>query len=132
MKCLKHVIAAHRSRPAVNPDAMQIDPPSASTPSGIDPSRPRRIIPELRWFLADIVQYKLSPPALRVAIRKHIPDAGDVLCVLEVVEGWISAWFERDSDLGFNLGRGPPSVDLGELPPLATVSSYKALTVLTI
>jgi len=78
---LAKVVAHHRQS---NPDAMQVDSPSPSGP------------PTLPAFLALCVTYSASPGPLRVALRKHLPDAEAIVCVLEVLDGWIGKWGEEE------------------------------------
>jgi hypothetical protein len=56
---------------------MQID----STPSDL---------PSLANFLSSCVLYATSPAPLRLAIRQHLPDAEDLICVLEALSGWVA------------------------------------------
>lgn len=60
--------------------AMQIDDSTSST------------LPSLPTFLSSCISYTASPAALRVAIRHHLPEADDLVYVLEILEGWIARW----------------------------------------
>ncbi|TFY67644.1 hypothetical protein EVJ58_g1487 [Rhodofomes roseus] len=79
-------IVAHHRQSNTNPDAMQVDSPSPpfSTP------------PTLPAFLALCVTSPASPGPLRVALRKHLPDAEDVLCLIEVLDRWVGKWGEEE------------------------------------
>ena len=59
----------------------------------------------LHSFLASVVTYKTSPTTLRSALRQHLPDADDVICILEVLDGWLVEW---------------SGIELKLLPPKAT------------
>ena len=83
MSLLAQVVAQHRRQSA--PDAMQVDAPSA--------------IPALPGFLALCVNYAASPGPLRVALKKHLPDAEDVVCVLEILDGWLERWGAEEVQL---------------------------------
>ena len=118
MSTLQHVVSHHRSR-ASDGDAMQVDEVGTGTGS-MDTG-----VPTIPTFLSWCVTYKTSPSTLRMAIRKHLQDADDLVCLLEVIEGWISTWGARDVEM---LPSSPPKkkqdkVTLtGELPPLIKVN----------
>ena len=81
--CLQLVVLNHRELvvPSVgNENAMQVD------------STPNSELPSLHSFLASVVTYKTSPATLRSALRQHLPDANDVICILEVLDGWLVKW----------------------------------------
>jgi len=80
---LQSVVAHHKistSRPP-GEDAMQIDTPPSLSP-----------LPTLPTFLTSIISYPTSPFALRLAIRTHLPEADDLVCVLEILEEWMARW----------------------------------------
>ena len=64
---------------------MQVD----GTPAANEP-------PPLPVLLAHVVTSPVSAPALRLAIRKHLRDAEDLTCVLQVLVGWLEAWTAQD------------------------------------
>jgi hypothetical protein len=68
------------------------------------------------------VSYNNSTPALRVALRKHLSRAEDVVCVLEVLESWI---IQGDSIVRWT-GSDPPAVNGADDPP-STPPLSKAL-----
>ena len=76
MSLLAQVVAHHRQHSTS--DAMQVDAPS--------------VLPALPAFLALCVNYAASPGPLRVALKKHLPDAEDIVCVLEILDGWLERW----------------------------------------
>jgi len=76
---LPSVVAHHRKGATITAnDAMQVD----SAPSGM---------PSLPSFLSSCVSYATSPVPLRLALRQYLPDAEDLVCVLEILSGWIAA-----------------------------------------
>ncbi|SJL02520.1 uncharacterized protein ARMOST_05851 [Armillaria ostoyae] len=81
---LRYIIARHRQEKS--DDAMQVD---GVTPLNAD-------IPSLPQFLSSCVQYSCSPAALRLAIRRCLPEAEDLVCLLDVLEGWLAQWAGRD------------------------------------
>ncbi|KAK0491504.1 hypothetical protein IW261DRAFT_1438088 [Armillaria novae-zelandiae] len=81
---LRYIIARHRQEKS--DDAMQVD---SITPLNAD-------IPSLPQFLSLCVQYSCSPAALRLAIRRCLPEAEDLVCLLNVLEGWLAQWAGRD------------------------------------
>ncbi|KZT66048.1 hypothetical protein DAEQUDRAFT_813894 [Daedalea quercina L-15889] len=81
---LAKVVTHHRQTAS---DAMQVDAPSPTSP------------PALPAFLALCVTYSASPGPLRVALRKHLPDAADIVCVLEVLDGWLERWGAEELSL---------------------------------
>ncbi|PBK67026.1 hypothetical protein ARMSODRAFT_1020992 [Armillaria solidipes] len=81
---LRYIIARHRQEKSN--DAVQVD---GVTPLNAD-------IPSLPQFLSSCVQYSCSPAALRLAIRRCLPEAEDLVCLLDVLEGWLAQWAGRD------------------------------------
>lgn len=80
---LTYVVAQHRkggSHTSRDDTAMQVDSEASSN------------IPSLPTFLSSCVLYNTSPAALRVAIRKHLSDVDDIICLLEVLDDWIAGW----------------------------------------
>lgn len=57
----------------------------------IDPA-PRSDLPSLHTFLSSVVTYKISPAPLRSAIRQHLSDADDIICILEILDRWVVEW----------------------------------------
>lgn len=99
---LSKVAAAHRRNAPADDSAMQVDATSSPTPA-------------LAAFLAQCVVYPFTPALQRVAVRKNIPDAADLLPVLQVLDGWIV----QHTDDGALLAAAVPA---SELPPLDKVS----------
>lgn len=56
----------------------------------VDPGAATEEILPLVDYLSLCTSYNYSTPALRVALRKHLPRAEDVVCILEVLESWIT------------------------------------------
>ena len=82
---LSKVVAAHRRASASGDDnAMQVDSTPASTPA-------------LDVFLAQCVVYPYTPAAERVALRKYLSDATDIVPVLEVLDGWLTRHAAEDT-----------------------------------
>jgi hypothetical protein len=116
---LQSVVAQHRKNATVTTnDAMQIDSPPSDLPS-------------LASFLSSCVSYATSPTSLRLALRQHLPDADDLVCVLEVLSGWVA----RSHTMSIKLlptdvvknARGvmvakPPASKRPDGPPLEKVS----------
>ncbi|KAG7447648.1 uncharacterized protein BT62DRAFT_1075023 [Guyanagaster necrorhizus] len=80
---LRYIIARHRQEKS---DAMQVD---GITPLNAD-------TPSLPQFLSSCVQYPCSPAALRLAIWRCLPEAEDLVCLLDVLDGWLAQWAGRD------------------------------------
>lgn len=59
----------------IDPEAMHVDSNKAWTPT-------------LSAYMLMCVSYPTSPAALRLAIRKHLPDAQDLIPILELLNGW--------------------------------------------
>lgn len=51
----------------------------------------------LRLFLSKLIAYSTSPHALRSALKTHLSDAEDLVCVLEVLESWMVKWAEKSA-----------------------------------
>lgn len=49
-------------------------------------------LPALPHFLSACICYSTSPAALRMAICQHMRQAEDVLCVVQVLDDWITKW----------------------------------------
>ncbi|KAI0638487.1 hypothetical protein C8Q77DRAFT_1091361 [Trametes polyzona] len=99
---LSKVVAAHRQASSGDDNAMQVDASS---------------VPSLESFLAQVVVYPFTPALQRVAIRKHLPDAADVLPVLTTLDAWIVRHTADDALLA-------PGTTSSELPPLDKVLAF--------
>lgn len=86
MDCLYVVVRRHKENelPSAG-DAMQVD-------SITD-------LPALSPFLSTCITYGTTPAALRVAMRRSLKDADDILAVMKVLEMWINQWSKRDVKL---------------------------------
>ncbi|KAG2041673.1 hypothetical protein BDR03DRAFT_945379 [Suillus americanus] len=62
-------------QPQTDPGVMDVDSNKAWTPT-------------LSAYMLMCVSYPTSPAALRLAIRKHLPDAQDLISILELLDGW--------------------------------------------
>lgn len=94
------VVKAHA--PSADDNAMQVDSPST-----------------LRTFLAQCVVYPFTPALQRTAVRKHLPDAADLVSVLEVLDGWIVQ--HTASDALFSTTQGE---EIADIPPLDRVLAF--------
>ncbi|KAF5365125.1 hypothetical protein D9757_012609 [Collybiopsis confluens] len=102
IECLCFILARHRQREtqrtvsvsgssAVATDAMQVDGPPTS---GLGDSTPT-----LPVFLGAVLRYthvRSSTVSLRAAFRRYLSDVDDVVCLLEVLDGWMGQWAGRD------------------------------------
>ena len=57
-------------------------------PEAMDVDSTQIWIPTLSAYMLACVSYPASPAALRVAIRRHIPDAQDLIPILELLDSW--------------------------------------------
>ncbi|KAJ3992530.1 hypothetical protein F5050DRAFT_1579367 [Lentinula boryana] len=90
VECLCFVLARHRhALRAASLDTMQVD----SAPSLDDDT------PTLHTFLSLVLRYSFSLIPLRVAFRRYLSDADDVVCLLEILDAWIGQWAGRDARL---------------------------------
>ncbi|KAI0832732.1 hypothetical protein BC628DRAFT_1309590 [Trametes gibbosa] len=109
---LHKVVVAHpKTSPANDADsnAMQVDSATSSTPT-----------PTLPKFLAQCVVYPFTPALQRVAVRKHFPDASDLVPILETLDAWIVQHTEDDAPLA---PRPAPSPE-PDLPPLDKILAF--------
>ncbi|THH18195.1 hypothetical protein EW146_g2730 [Bondarzewia mesenterica] len=127
MSLLHSAVTSDRQQQKSDPNAMQVDTPSSD-------------IPTLPTVLAACVAYPTSPAALRVAIRQQLPDAEDLVCVLEVLDGWLASWCSQDVDLlpsqVSKNARGilvpMPSERVETNPPIDKVNSFSVIAFLRI
>ncbi|KAI1796095.1 hypothetical protein LXA43DRAFT_652845 [Ganoderma leucocontextum] len=108
---LGQVVKAHASSADVN--AMQVDSPPTSTAT-----------PVLPTFLAQCVVYPFTPALQRTAIRKHLPDAADLVPVLEVLDGWIVQHTADDAFLSVTASGGATEGEPSNVPPLNKVLTF--------
>ena len=115
MSSVKYIIDAQRKREA-NSEAMQVD-------------SPEQWIPPLEMCLSACISYNFSSVPMRLAIRKHLLDARDLVIVLGALEGWLHGGTEdqmesvfkstaRNADLprDDHSGNSPPYPKVGRLP----------------
>lgn len=79
-----HTSASTARQKQKDDNAMQVDATSDSA------------IPSLFAVLSLCVSYTMSAPALRLAIRQHLPDAAELVAILRVLNEWIDAWCAED------------------------------------
>ncbi|KAI0677249.1 hypothetical protein C8Q78DRAFT_1088267 [Trametes maxima] len=107
---LSKVVTVRRRSSAADDSAMQVDSVSAA------PS-----VPALATFLVQCVVYPFTPASERVAFRKHLADATDIVPVLEVLDTWVVRHTENDALLSEGAAPSPSSP---ELPPLEKVLAF--------
>ncbi|KAG1891199.1 hypothetical protein F4604DRAFT_1989301, partial [Suillus subluteus] len=61
---------------------------SQTDPEVMDVDSNKAWTPTLSAYMLMCVSYPTSPAALRLAIRKHLPDAQDLISILELLDGW--------------------------------------------
>ncbi|KAG6856986.1 hypothetical protein H0H87_011080 [Tephrocybe sp. NHM501043] len=86
IESLQFVVARHRT--TVTPqdgNAMEVD-------STTD-------VPSVPTFLSLCVSYTTTPPALRLALRRSLKEAEEILPVLRILENWTKQWTKRDIKL---------------------------------
>ncbi|KAI0650437.1 hypothetical protein C8Q79DRAFT_1083841 [Trametes meyenii] len=105
---LGKVVAAHRHSSTNDEDVMQVD----NTPT-------LSSMPALAAFLAQCVVYPYTPTSERVAFRKHLADATDIVPVLEVLDAWVATHTENDVLLSENATPSP-----ADLPPLEKTLAF--------
>jgi hypothetical protein len=99
---LKVVVSQHRNMNDGVSLSMQVDADTDTQP------------PTLPHFLSACVKYAMSPAALRLALHDHLREGEDIVCILEVIESWLS---EHAASLST-----PTSDDT--LPPLPKVRPH--------
>jgi hypothetical protein len=75
MISLAKALVDKQREPQTDPEAMDVDSNQGWTPT-------------LSAYMLMCVSYPTSPAALRLAIRKHLPDAQDLILILELLDGW--------------------------------------------
>ncbi|KAM5534801.1 hypothetical protein V8D89_011517 [Ganoderma adspersum] len=106
---LGQVVKAHASS---DDNAMQVDSAPASTAA-----------PALPTFLEQCVVYPFTPALERTAIRKHLPDAADLVLILEVIDGWIVQHTADDALLSTSDNTNN-ATDAAGAPPLDKVLAF--------
>ncbi|EEB87189.1 hypothetical protein MPER_15562 [Moniliophthora perniciosa FA553] len=56
-------------------------------------------MPTLQNFLNLCIRYKVSQTPLRFALKRYLVDVDDIVCLLGVLDGWISQWTPRELQL---------------------------------
>lgn len=54
----------------------------------------------LEEFLGRCVSYDTSASALRLALRKNLSDAEEIVAVLQVLGSWMKKWGEAEDEVG--------------------------------
>ncbi|ESK81645.1 rna binding protein [Moniliophthora roreri MCA 2997] len=126
---LRYVLARHRHTQQPIPDngddgdAMQID---TITPMQDD-------MPTLQNFLNLCIRYQVSQTPLRFALKRYLVDVDDIMCLLGVLDGWISQWTSREFPLlpskklldrnehGVIIVKSEQEKKLDAIPPLAEI-----------
>lgn len=116
LQCLVDHSRRHGASTADDSNAMQVD--------SIPPD-----MPSIPIFLSSCVSYTTSPAALRQAIHQHLSKAEDLVCVLNIIEQWISQW-SVEGEI-FQPPMEKDSSSTKDMPPLAKASLYNDLFVLT-
>lgn len=125
---LVEVVGSHRLLQDSDADEIQVDAPSG--------------VPSLPDLLAMVVGYASSPTMLRLALKHHLTDARDILCILQVLEEWL-AW-QGDTNaaplprLGSHLIERTQPLKTGEsrssrrieVPPLGSVSIFSFINLI--
>ncbi|KAL4076358.1 hypothetical protein J3A83DRAFT_4226738 [Scleroderma citrinum] len=84
---VKYIIGAQRKR-ETNLEVMQVD---SSEPW----------MPPLEMCLSACVSYNFTPVAMRLAIRKHLTDARDLVAILQTLERWLHGGTEDQMEAVF-------------------------------
>lgn len=110
---LAYVVQCHRQRQTRHEDAMQTE---------------MHGIPALQPFLARVLEYRMSPSIVRLALKQHFSDAENIVCVLEILADWFQLWCKDEAILQ---EQNHMYNDV-KLPPVATVrvsyfQSYRIL-----
>ncbi|KIJ69813.1 hypothetical protein HYDPIDRAFT_178256 [Hydnomerulius pinastri MD-312] len=96
-----------------NPDAMEVDATVG-------------YVPPLGTYLSACVSYSSTPAAMRLAIRKYLSDAQDLVVILETLESWIHGGTEQYMEgllksMATNSEMQPSGVDS---PPYSKVITF--------
>lgn len=81
VECLRVVAVYHREQHSA--DAMEVD------------SHPATSIPSLPSFLSLCTTYPTSQKYLLLALRQHLREIEDIMCVAQVLDDWVSKWGAR-------------------------------------
>ncbi|KIK03283.1 hypothetical protein K443DRAFT_131500 [Laccaria amethystina LaAM-08-1] len=128
IECLRVVVVYHRQQHSA--DAMEVD------------SHPATAIPPLPSFLSLCTTYPTSQKYLLLALRQHLREIEDIMCVAQILDDWVSKWGARRAageerllpskkDLRKNeygmwvvVGRKYAGKKQDELPPLEKVLAF--------
>jgi hypothetical protein len=81
IECLRVVVVYHRQQHSA--DAMEVD------------SHPATAIPPLPSFLSLCTTYPTSQKYLLLALRQHLREIEDIMCVAQILDDWVSKWGAR-------------------------------------
>lgn len=81
IECLRVVVVYQRQQHSA--DAMEVD------------SHPATTIPPLPSFLSLCTTYPTSQKYLLLALRRHLREIEDIMCVAQVLDDWVSKWGAR-------------------------------------
>ena len=79
-----HDVISSQPKTQQDGDSMQVDVPTDTATSPV---------PDL---LALCVTYSTSAAAMRVALRKHIREADELVVILAILVDWIEAWYGQE------------------------------------
>lgn len=90
-------------------------------------------VPPLWSYLFACVSYPFSATPMRLAIRKYLPDAQDLVMILEILENWIQGGTEHEMEallksLAINAQMPPSRADS---PPYPKVVSSRLFGIVT-
>jgi hypothetical protein len=60
-------------------------------------------LPSLQSVLARVLKYPVSPAALGKAIHAQFTDYRDLVCLFEILDGWMSQWVSKGSMVKFEV-----------------------------
>lgn len=117
MSLVKCIIDTQRKR-EMNSEAMQVD---SSEPW----------IPPLETCLSVCISYTFTPIAMRLAIRKHLSDARDLVTILGTLDGWLYGGTEDQMETAFKSAATNAGLTVeshsGGSPPYPKVSGFPML-----
>lgn len=96
VEALYHIVrACEEQRNPPNPEAMEIDPDNSTNMTSA-----RQNTPSVPSFLRCCVNYRITPPQLRLALREQnstfFSAPGHALVILRILIEWLQVWLNRD------------------------------------
>ena len=114
MSLVKCIIDTQRKR-ETNSEAMQVDSSELW-------------IPPLETCLSACISYTFAPVAMRLAIRKHLSDARDLVIILGTLEGWLYGGTEDQMEIALQSTATNAKLTEGshssQSPPYPKVSGF--------